>query len=371
MDNIELVKEDAEVELGVKTLSVEIPLRVKMVSYDKSPFEFTTSIDEQGQIILTPLSKSVEFISANTDNNVEYDLPIREQETVINCDDNEAIKETSIILYTTVLSETDNVLYSADIDEIGQCVVYPLDKTATFLTVTLEDSLNLITEDIKEENYFGYTLINTGDGWDIKDSDGKLVEEGVATLHEARIIVCQEELHRLTSNSMDEELIKGDSDKDSSKESDSEEDTDKQDESEKDVEPDVTAELVENIDVESVLKKLTEDYTESCGMIRCSTNEELKQCSFILSEHYSDVSCCDNNGICTIAYSNDSNTYDSYDNMDIILRFLQGDMDLITEKTGPSENLKHIEELDTEDNCYYYDEDNDVMICYLSIEENK
>ena len=181
----------------VKTVSVEVPVRLRMQSVQHAPFDFETAIDDVGQIILTPTSLDMEFISANTDANVEYEIPVKEQPTTIQTDDSLTIKDTSIILQTTMLCEDDNLLVSADVDNIGRCVIYPMSKKNTFLSVTTGDSLNLITEDTAAEEYCGYRLVNNGDGWDVFDPTGDLVEEGIATINEAKILICKTELGKL------------------------------------------------------------------------------------------------------------------------------------------------------------------------------
>lgn len=267
----------------LKSITVEIPVRVTMTSYDDAPFEFTSSIDEAGQIVLTPTSKYVEFIDANTDMNVDYDIPVAEQETTVEKDGNLTTRSTSILLHANMIAENNNTDVSVDVDEIGQCVIWPVAKENTFVSATLADSLNLITEETKSIDYFGYTLINKGDGWDIKDYCGELIDEGVATEAEAKVVVLTTELKRV------EQLV----------ESIDTETVDKESEDNiPDVEAEVLEERVDNISpveifdddhISQVISQITNQYTEFSGGVSCDTHEEKAACLKLLQLHYKEI----------------------------------------------------------------------------------
>lgn len=266
---------------NLKSITVEIPVRVTMTSVYDAPFEFTSSIDDAGQIVLTPTSKDVEFIDANTDNNVDYDIPVAEQETTIKQEGNLTTRSTSIMLQANMIVENDNTSVSADVDEIGQCVLWPSSKENTFISATIADSLNLITEDMKVVDYFGYKLINTGDGWDIKDYLGDIIEEGVATEAEAKVVVLTNELNMLR-NLVEE--VKTDSEA-------SEEET-------PEVEAEVLEERVDNIapietfdydQISEVISNITNEYTDFSGGVSCDTHEEKAACLKLLQLHYSEI----------------------------------------------------------------------------------
>ena len=270
------------IEIGVETVSLTIPVRVAMISYDNAPFEFTASIDDIGQIVLTPTSKNVEFVDATTNNKVETDVPIEDQETIVEEDGNLTTKKTTIFVQGVMLSEDSatSESVSADIDEIGQCVIYPTKKENTFISVTFSDSLNLITEDMNVVDYFGYTLTNTGDGWDIKDYLNKEIETGVATEAEAKIIVLQTELRQLER--LTEEVVDT---------SDSQEDA-------PEVEAEVLEERVDSVtpieesdedQVNQCLLEITDQFTDFSGGVSCDTIEEKAACLKILQLHYTQI----------------------------------------------------------------------------------
>lgn len=272
-----------EITTGVESITLDIPVRVRLTSINDSPFEFTTSIDEIGQIVLTPTSKEVTFEHANTENDVEFEIPVIEQETIITNEDDLTIKETSILIRANMLKEDNNIDINAVVDEIGQCIIYPVAKNNIFVSASVEDNLNLVTEELQVVDYFGYQLINTGDGWDIKDYTGEIIETGVATESEAKIVVCTTEIHRLEA--LTEEV-------------DTAENTTEE-------VPEITAEVVEESvteypvepteDSESViqqkLSELTENFSEDAGAVRCDTLSERSTCVQILQQYYSDVTC--------------------------------------------------------------------------------
>lgn len=286
--NTEDIRED--VELGIDAVTLEIPLRVTMISYDNIPFEFTSSIDEVGQIILTPLNKNVEFVDVNTSVNVEFDTPIMEQDTITSVDGAITTRQTSILIHANMLAEDSNLDVSADIDEIGQVVIYPLKKENIFVTASFEESLNLVTEDLQTIDYFGYKLVNNGDGWDVYDPTNELVDEGVATEAEAKILVCTTEIHRL------EQLTE--SVEESNNEDAQPEQTDEEKVSE------ITADVVEDLS--------TEDERE----------------------------------------------------LDVVTRFLQGNIGLFSDSGKIPDSYIHLDKLDANGYCYYYDPESDCVVSY-------
>lgn len=302
MEQIEKVQE--EITTAVESITIDIPVRVKVISTNNAPFEFETSIDEVGQIVITPLTKDVTFEEANTDNNVDYDVPVAEQETVITQEDTITTKETTIFIKGNMLKEDDNIAVSADVDEIGQCVIYPLAKNNTFVSAVIEDNLNLVTEDMKVVDYFGYKLINTGDGWDIKDYNDAMIEEGVATEAEAKIVACTTEIKRLEALTEDvEEASDEESEQDSS--------------SVEDPMPDVEAEVIdENVvkypveadertpeEIEAILVEITNNFSEERGAIKCDTLTEKAECVKLLQTKYDNVTAENKNDYYIVMYS--------------------------------------------------------------------
>ena len=266
------------IEFGVDTVPLTIPVRVTMTSYDDAPFEFIASIDSLGQIVLTPTSKNVEFVEANIIENISTE----EQETPIDKNEHITTKKTTIFVQSVMLSDTEdssenmNNNVCADVDEIGQCVISPINKENLFISVTFSDSLNLITEDLQVVDYFGYRLTNTGDGWDIKDPLNNVVETGVATEAAAKIIVLQTELMLL------DELT---------------EDTSREDEKQKPT-VEVHAEVLEEYDngtsvseidetqIRQSLSDITNQFTDLSGAVSCDTVEEKISCLKVLQLYY-------------------------------------------------------------------------------------
>lgn len=293
MEQIEKVQE--EITTAVESITVDIPVRVKLTSVNNAPFEFETSIDEVGQIVITPMTKDVTFEDANTDSNVDYEVPIAEQETIITNDDGLTIKETTIFIRANMLKEDDNIDVSAAVDEIGQCVIYPLAKNNTFVSAAIEDNLNLVTEDMKVVDYCGYKLINAGDGWDIKDPDGEIVEEGVATESAAKVLICKEEIKRLEGL------------------------TEAVEEAEPDAEQPVEVEaevLDENVvkypveveertaeEIEAILVEITNNFSEERGAVKCDTLTEKAECVKLLQTKYNTVTAENKSDYYVVMYS--------------------------------------------------------------------
>lgn len=131
------VEEDIEVGLGSHTLDIKLKLTMQKEAPDAS-FNYKVDIDEFGQIIIVPEDTTCSFTEAS---GTTIDV-----EEVIN--DNE--KTFSLDLTADMMFEDDNQddpSWEAHIDEVGQVVISPITDRTSFLTVSVKDSLNLITEE--------------------------------------------------------------------------------------------------------------------------------------------------------------------------------------------------------------------------------
>lgn len=131
------VEEDVEVGLFNRTVDIKVKL-VMQTEAEGATFNYSIDIDDVGQIVLTPEDTTTSFISI-----VKIEELI---DPIIN--DNE--KTFSISLTANILYDNDSsedIIWDTAIDEVGQAVIYPIDRDASFLSVSAEDSLNLITEE--------------------------------------------------------------------------------------------------------------------------------------------------------------------------------------------------------------------------------
>lgn len=374
MTKFDNVHED--IEVGVEEKSLQIPVRVKMSSINEAPFDYTASIDEVGQIILTPTSLDMKFEDANTDDTVDYDVPVVEQETITSNEGSYATKETTIIINATMLVEADtSTKVSADIDEIGQCVIYPMNKNNSFTTVTMNDSLNLITEDFGVQEYCdGYKLINSDDYWYVKSPSSALIGQGFSSANEAKIFVCETEIARLKR--MNEETEESDNVPENEKE-----DTTDTEESEPTVPSEVEAEVITEsvspeafeefspVEIEKALAKMTVNFTEDEGGVRCDTQNEQRECEKVLSQHYSKVELDKDGSKFLLRYSEIKESLNEamsqQETIKLLIRFLQGDITLVTDVEGePKDTFIHLKDVDTSDSEYWYDPESDAIGVY-------
>ncbi len=135
------VKEDIDVGLGSQTLDMKVKLTMSKDADDAS-YDYKVDVDEMGQIVFTPTDTTASFtdICATTADVEEHIV------------DNK--KVFSIDLTANILFEDDNQTdpsWEASIDDVGQAVIYPIVEKASFLTVSVKDSLNLITEEKEDE----------------------------------------------------------------------------------------------------------------------------------------------------------------------------------------------------------------------------
>ena len=137
------VQED--IELGGEHKTITFPVRVSMQG-SAPEFGFINSLDEHGAIVLTPKHDDVEFTDAHTEwESSDY---IMATNTVEDHRENVYIKEFTISITADALLEVPSEAVFADIDAIGQCVIYP-QQGNTFISASINDSLNLVTEDIE------------------------------------------------------------------------------------------------------------------------------------------------------------------------------------------------------------------------------
>lgn len=145
----DIIKTDtpATIDLDVKEKSIHFPVRVTMSLRDNND-KFITSVDEHGHIILTPEASDNEFIKAHTEwESDDYVMPTDVETIII---DGDRTKEFTVELTADMLMEVPSENIFADIDAIGQCVIYPQESNM-FISASIEDSLNLVTEDAYEE----------------------------------------------------------------------------------------------------------------------------------------------------------------------------------------------------------------------------
>lgn len=276
MSEIENVHED--VEVGVKSLTVDIELRVLMSSYNNN-FDFKSSIEEGGIIVLTPVSEETEFTTVQLPV-AEDDTPFSEMETVTAHEGELYTQETTIMLQANMLAENNNVKVDAQIDSIGQCVVTPVESVNTFVSATVQDSLNLVTEETN------------------------VTEDNIEN---------------------------------------------------------VTAEVVEEpINNRDLVSNLTENFSDSCGTLKCSTLDECFDCYKSLQEHYKVTLLRLNEGY-AVGYSRIN---ESIDTDDVILRFLSGKLPIFSDDKEPLSSYIHVEELDNNGYVYYYDPETDSIVTY-------
>lgn len=133
--NLQVIEEDVEVGTEAQTEHIQLLLEMSRESETNS-FDYTVDVDDVGQIVLTPKDEGTSFVSIQR--LAGYDSI---EETV-----EENTKKFALSLDANMLAENDNFDWFVDIDEVGQAVITPDDEDTSFLTVSVNDSLNLVTE---------------------------------------------------------------------------------------------------------------------------------------------------------------------------------------------------------------------------------
>lgn len=128
---------EEDVDVGTDAHTETIHLKLEMTrQLDDASFEYHVDIDDVGQIVFTPVDNNTSFTDVNR--LAGYDST----DDII-----EGNKRTfAITLTANMLSEDNNFDWFYDLDEVGQAVITPDSEATSFLTVAIDDSLNLVIE---------------------------------------------------------------------------------------------------------------------------------------------------------------------------------------------------------------------------------
>lgn len=130
---------DEDVDVGTDSHTELIHLRLEMSRSDNSAsFDYHVDIDDVGQIVFTPDDNNTSF--TDMDRITENDLV----DEVIT----ENKKVFTVMLTADMIAENENFEWFYDIDEVGQAVITPEDENTSFLSVSLNNSLNLVTDEV-------------------------------------------------------------------------------------------------------------------------------------------------------------------------------------------------------------------------------
>lgn len=307
MSNIENVNEAINAE--VDAVTVDIPVRVTMTSINNAPFEFTTSIDEVGQIVLTPTTKDVEFTVAETATTTEDGEELLQRETTTNVENDSSgysftTRETTIHIQGNMLAESDNHDVSAFVDDIGQVILTPADQNSTFVSAVIGDSLNIVTEDV-----------------DVTKADS--VEQ-----------VSQEEATpKISAEVVDESC------------------------------DEFSEERVVN-----EIEQLTNSYTDEQGTLSIDNICEASICAKLLKSHY-DITIDLDTSVILISYVKKQELSESMSadaRQNLINKFMRGEIALFSDTGVPLESYIPLNELNSNGYNYYYDPESDAIVSYPS-----
>ena len=313
---------DEDVEVGVDNHTESIHLNLEMTrSNETASFDYHVDIDDVGQIVFTPDDSSVSFVD------IERLAGYDSVEDVI--DGN--TRRFSVSLTANMLADNDNFAWFCDIDEIGQAVITPDAEDTSFLSVSMNDSLNLVTE-----------------------SNNKLVLEALEPGSEEFNTRLQECAERVTTlQGLFESAI----------------------EIAEDIENDFTALGCHSADIDGYMIRYLENFIEDReGEVSCAEFvrrlEEVSSSTTDTDTQVEEAVEPVNEG--NIVLENDvvMEKVDELDRHNIVDRFMKGDIGIFSEEGEPLDSYIHLDELDTVSGKtaykYYYDEESDAVVCYSS-----
>lgn len=322
--------------------------RLTIVKEDAdSTFDYYCDVDENGAVVFTPETSGTKFDA------IELVEECAEDDVV----DNVATK--CITLTFTMLSDDNNFNYHCIVDDIGQAIILPDSERTSFVTVSVQDSLNLV-EEIKSEQLYEYTLRNSGDGWDVLLGDD-VIEEGFATIAEAKVFILTKKLAELNHevSPVNEEI-----EQDTPDETEDEREDEGTKEKPDDEEIDTTARVIESCEIKNLLNSITENNTRRSVAIRCKDKE---RDSFVelLSENYNNVHEEKVSEDEFIIRANKDVTDASIDTQDVILQYLMGNIDQYEGVGEPEENYILLDQLTHDNYRYYFDPESGCIVYYI------
>ena len=292
------VVEDVDVGVESKTVTIECQVRLQRET-DDATFDYNVDIDDVGQIVFTPYDTGTRFC--------------HEGEVI---EEGENIKVDTVKLTAQMLSDSGNYEYFTGTDDIGQFVITPDAEDTSFLSVSVENSLNLVTEDIEP----GSEEFNT-----------RLQEcvERVTTLQglfESAISLAE------------------------------------------DIENDFRALGCHSADIDGYMIRYLENFIEDReGEVSCA--EFVRRLEKVSAPSETEEPVKE-----SIETANEEDVImekvDELDRHKIIDRFMKGDISIFSDDSEPADSYIHLDELDTVTGKtsykYYYDEESDAVVCYSS-----
>ena len=310
---------EEDVEVGTESHTETLHLILEMTRLNEStPFDYHVDIDDVGQIVFTPDDSSVSFVD------IERLTGYDSVEDVV--DGN--TRRFSVTLTANMIADDDNFEWFCDVDEIGQAVVPPDAENTSFLSVSIADSLNLVTESM--DKIVLETLEPGSEGFT------------------ARLTECAERV--TTLQGLFESAIA----------------------LAEDIENDFRALGCHSADIDGYMIRYLENFIEdregevSCADFVRRLEEVSAKAEAPVEESIETVNEGD------IVLENDivMEKVDELDRHNIIDRFMKGDIGIFSDDGEPADSYIHLDELDTISGKtsykYYYDEESDAVVCYSS-----
>lgn len=308
-----------DVEVGTESHTESLHLILEMTRpVETAPFDYNVDIDDVGQIVFTPDDSSVSFV------NIQRLVGNDSVEDVI--DGN--TRRFSVALTANMIADDDNFDWFCDIDEIGQAVVTPDAENTSFLSVSVENSLNLVTESVSN------IVLET-------------LEPGSKEF-QARLEACAERV--TTLQGLFESAIA----------------------LAEDIENDFRALGCHSADIDGYMIRYLENFVEDReGEVSCADFiRRLEEVSTKAEAPVEESIEAVNEGDIVLENNIVMEKVDELDRHNIIDRFMKGDISIFSEDGAPADSYVHLDELDTVNGKtaykYYYDEESDAIVCYSS-----
>lgn len=134
---------------------ISFPVEVTLISEDNN-YDTVASIDEGGNLIITPSSPTTKFTSAATQWELNTSIDETQESEIQELDNGLKQNKCVIKCEADLLKGTSLIKITSEIDSLGQLLLIP-NADNSFISLSVNNSLNLITEEQEDNDIDDYS----------------------------------------------------------------------------------------------------------------------------------------------------------------------------------------------------------------------
>lgn len=152
---LNIVNEVEPITSELTSYFISFPVEVTLISEDDN-YDTVASIDEGGNLIITPSSPTTKFISAATQWELNQSINADQKCEIQELDN--GLKQNNCVIKceADLLKGASLIRITSEIDSLGQLLLIP-NKDNSFISLSVNNSLNLITEEQEDNDIDDYS----------------------------------------------------------------------------------------------------------------------------------------------------------------------------------------------------------------------